>query len=493
MKYHLLWAEPKKEGQIFNNYRFTEKEAYLDDIKSEIRHYYWKYPLAIQISELTESTIISNYQKSDSDQQYKLRIVSATLEEREIIDEVVKEMESEKDFPLVKHGFGFPNIILYNNIEEVLEYVDFERFNICPHCESILSKKADVCPNCNNNVYESTKENKVINLRKRVIYTDDGCFCPYCKSKVKIDHSWCRHCGNDMTPFRGKIPEDKCDEKINKINYFSLKVCPNCNTKIDSHEKKCPSCGHDFLKNGSKSLKICVKCGKPNLWSNKFCKYCGFEFNHKKFKIVNINENNEVQCLCCGNSNPFSLKKCSECGYDLEDIKTNLINKYVNDYKNLNLKICPSCGRKLGNTVYVCSHCSHDFRKTRQSLLFSDKRLKKRCGLCGTYNELDNNFCERCGNDISQIEKNEKSEIKKEYLGKPILPDEKICPNCGEVIVKKASFCTNCGFNLSASLVDKLTSIGDKISCPYCGKRNRSDYNYCERCGYNLLDSRRKL
>ena len=58
---------------------------------------------------------------------------------------------------------------------------------------------------------------------------------------------------------------------------------------------------------------------------------------------------------------------------------------------------------------------------------------------------------------------------------------KKKCLNCGHMVSADASFCTNCGKEMSKEK--------GNVYCVKCGKENASSDLFCSECGKSLQDS----
>jgi len=86
----------------------------------------------------------------------------------------------------------------------------------------------------------------------------------------------------------------------------------------------------------------------------------------------------------------------------------------------------------------------------------STPRIEKvKCSSCGEMVDSSEQFCPKCGADIS---------IR--------TPD--VCPNCGVDISPNTQFCPNCGIQLSG------------IECPNCGKKLPAGTKFCPDCGAKI-------
>ena len=103
---------------------------------------------------------------------------------------------------------------------------------------------------------------------------------------------------------------------------------------------------------------------------------------------------------------------------------------------------------------------------------------KKKCFYCGSFNQEESLFCEKCGKKL-------------EYT----------CPNCGYIVHTATKFCVNCGekFDFSNRSMDEVNDQHEEASgqneekekevlvCSSCGTKNDSSSLFCEGCGKRLI------
>jgi len=111
-------------------------------------------------------------------------------------------------------------------------------------------------------------------------------------------------------------------------------------------------------------------------------------------------------CPACGSPNRELSQFCAACGAAL-------------------LKYCPQCGRQIDLEDQVCTDCTQAGTLTPLAA--------GRCQACGRQNEQSAEACEHCGARL---------------LVK--------CPQCGAVAPASFSFCTECGFQYSRLVTDRL-------------------------------------
>lgn len=138
---------------------------------------------------------------------------------------------------------------------------------------------------------------------------------------------------------------------------MSAKLCPKCNTAVDSNVRFCSQCGHDLQqekKEKKNTVSIhCMQCNGPLEETSKFCPSCGKKCNLCPSCHQDISTE-ESSCPHCQMDLPIP---CSNCG--------SLI-------KGKNMKFCPECGNSL----------------------------VKKCPQCGTEVDKKQKFCFECGSQL---------------------------------------------------------------------------------------------
>ncbi|MCD7893285.1 MAG: zinc ribbon domain-containing protein [Erysipelotrichaceae bacterium] len=94
-----------------------------------------------------------------------------------------------------------------------------------------------------------------------------------------------------------------------------------------------------------------------------------------------------VVCENCNTENPLGATYCSKCGKELP--KSNIDTE--------NMVQCSSCSKYNPKGMRFCTGCG-------QPLVVEEKKIeyptKKICPSCGAENNVENAFCEECGNKL---------------------------------------------------------------------------------------------
>lgn len=89
----------------------------------------------------------------------------------------------------------------------------------------------------------------------------------------------------------------------NEIDTSGKKLCPRCNTKINTEQRFCGSCGYDTKADIKKNQFTCASCGSQLDEHKKYCPECGNAV--------------EIRCPNCNAVLKNSYKFCPECGNKL--------------------------------------------------------------------------------------------------------------------------------------------------------------------------------
>jgi len=155
---------------------------------------------------------------------------------------------------------------------------------------------------------------------------------------------------------------------------------------------------------------------------------------------------------------------------------------------------CPFCGATLSSIAKKCPKCSSEVR----------------CQKCDTLYHANSRFCIKCGESIKgKVEEvGEAPKITCHFCSAPLELDQKICPECGKPVTcpkcgnhlkSGVRFCNKCGENVSEitmSATDEgedeeeydedLESPERLVSCPKCHAKMDENYRYCTICGEEL-------
>ena len=164
-------------------------------------------------------------------------------------------------------------------------------------------------------------------------------YCSKCHHKVNEVASECPYCGSTSFEMENPMPSKTSwrpnSSKVPKSK-MEWKVCAKCGKKVNKVAEKCPYCNAVSFNNYSP---------KTDLKRWKVCNVCGE--NVKSFYTV---------CPYC-NCESLTDRKGSKLPYfsPLKSVRV----------ADIELKVCPRCGREVGKEVFRCPFCHNVvFEKT---------------------------------------------------------------------------------------------------------------------------------
>ena len=246
------------EMKLLSSWKMTFK---ISNVEKPIRKWYRQHPYS---KRLNKKWICGDYRIDQQRPQRKvysewyLKIVEITEMEERYLDDLIKKIESEIDYPCVwddgKNRY----------YEDVIH---------CPNCgkrRKVLTSKT----NCEFCGFEFKKALK----------------CPNCKDLSLNGSEKCIHCGYEF---------HKKDNPFERINRNGVEIirCPKCGSvKLDNCDK-CRCCNFNF-----KNKKKCVRCKSWVDEDSNFCNMCG-----QKLEMF-------IYCGNCGFKNSLEYNFCSKCG-----------------------------------------------------------------------------------------------------------------------------------------------------------------------------------
>jgi len=129
-------------------------------------------------------------------------------------------------------------------------------------------------------------------------------------------------------------------------------------------------------------------------------------------------------------------------------------NKKMEEGRNTNLIICPSCSSEVSKRAASCPNC--------------ELKLKEKCCLCKNEITTDSQVCPQCGDPNPFA---------------PVTTEQTInkCPKCGSRLSPSMSYCENCG-NHVAHAEEKKTFPRKLLSCPSCNQQISDQAVKCPNC-----------
>ena len=104
-----------------------------------------------------------------------------------------------------------------------LPEIDFDNYEMCSQCGSLVEKGQRLCPNCSRPM-GSADTSRIL--------------CPHCKEFVGIENKFCPICGKALedtaTPLSGKPGGKKCpNPNCGAIMNDDMLFCTECGSKLD--------------------------------------------------------------------------------------------------------------------------------------------------------------------------------------------------------------------------------------------------------------------
>ena len=241
------------EMKLFSYVEYTYKAS---NVGKPIRRWYKYNPYAKRIS---KHWICQDYridqqrpQRNVYSEAY-LKIVEITEMEENVLDEIIEELEKDRDYPTVwddgKNSYYEDTIHCPNcgkrrkvlTSETHCEFCGFEFCKAlkCPKCKDLSLKNSNYCIHCG---YD-------FNLKKKKKIYDEVIRCPKCGCVKSKDSNFCRNCFFDFS---------------------NKKQCPKCKRIINDEDRFCNYCSQEQI-----GFVECNNCSKKNNMDNNFCTKCG--------------------------------------------------------------------------------------------------------------------------------------------------------------------------------------------------------------------------
>lgn len=140
---------------------------------------------------------------------------------------------------------------------------------------------------------------------------------------------------------------------------------------------------------------------------------------------------------------------------------------------------CPVCGADLPSESIFCQYCGTNIIQAEKEAEIVKEPEKKLCPVCGADLLSGSIFCQCCGSDVTQT-KFEPEVVKGS--------EKKVCPVCGADLPSESIFCQFCGTNIvQAKKEVEIIKEPEKKMCLKCGTELASDCLYCPKCGESVI------
>ena len=140
----------------------------------------------------------------------------------------------------------------------------------------------------------------------------------------------------------------------------------------------------------SPPISKCSHCQREVQPTDTYCKYCGAQQKESKEESFLLRK-----CLWCGHEQPKPLLDqttmfCSKCGHGY--------SSYTSTFRTL----CPQCGTNVDDGIY-CTKCGlkREVSASTVKTKYKDLNNVQYCSHCHAPNYFEDNFCQRCGKDIT--------------------------------------------------------------------------------------------
>ena len=249
-------------------------------------------------------------------------------------------------------------------------------------------------------------------------------------------------------------------------------VCPSCHARINSNAHFCTACGAkltvDYDSNG-----VELPAVKNDEWASGavMIKDSLMElYDERNERIVDAKET--FDCPNCHSELPISTAFCTKCGTPVAS---------AIEHKVVRRKICVQCSKPNLLTSPYCSYCfssladapEQEFQLAFEQTMLSGSPIKQAvyqsgeskkllaCSNCGTLNDLDKDFCVKCG------------------LKLVIEEPKNYCPVCGAENPFDSTFCSTCQYSFTGTTPENQQGVW---KCD-CGTANEAECNFCTNCG----------
>lgn len=250
-----VYIFPNGNMRLLSKTRYTYK---INEIEKKLKKWYALHPYSKKIN---EKVFCGDYRIDQQRPQRNVysevywKIISISEMEKKVLNETVKKIESNIDYPTVWDDgenryyedtihcpkCGKRRKVLTSKTHCEFCGFEFDNAKKCPKCKDLSLKNSNHCNHCGHDFNEKQ-------IEKNIVEKEEIIRCPKCGEVKLKENDYCRKCN---------------------FNFNDKKRCVKCNTYVDDEDKFCYNCGQKLV-----VLKKCT-CGKKNEIGKNYCSGCG--------------------------------------------------------------------------------------------------------------------------------------------------------------------------------------------------------------------------